>query len=86
MDNPHARSWLELQPDRSLTKAVVMTMPYSATRQTVFKHCQVWSFERTLQLYGTDGWHFKDGAIAAMLLMENMLSYEKDNFIVDVFG
>ncbi len=81
VDNPHARSWLELQPDRSLTKAVVMTMPYSATRQTVFKHCQVWSFERTLQLYGTDGWHFKDGAIAAMHYMATLLSNETANMI-----
>lgn len=80
-DNPSARSWLELQPDRSLTKAVVMTMPYSATRQAVFKHCQVWSFERTLQLYGTDGWHFKDGAIAAMHYMATILSEETANMI-----
>jgi DNA-directed RNA polymerase len=77
----HARSWLELQPDRSLTKAVVMTTPYSATRQAIFQHCQRWAFERTLELYGTDGWCFKRGAIAAMHYMTTILSRETAKII-----
>lgn len=77
----HAKSWLELQPDRSLTKAVVMTTPYSATRQAIFQHCQRWAFERTLELYGTDGWCFKRGAIAAMHYMTTILSRETAKII-----
>jgi DNA-directed RNA polymerase len=80
-DNPHARSWLELQPDRSLTKAVVMTMPYSATRAAVFRHCQAWAFERMLQLYGSNKWRFKAGAIAAMHYMTTILANETANMI-----
>lgn len=79
--NPHAQSWLELQPDRSLTKAVVMTMPYSATRNAVFKHCQEWAFERMLQLYGSTSWRFKAGAIAAMHYMTTHLCEETANMI-----
>lgn len=80
-DNPHAKSWLELQPDRSLTKAVVMTMPYSATRNAVFKHCQAWAFERMLQLYGSTAWKFKAGSIAAMHYMTTILCEETANMI-----
>jgi DNA-directed RNA polymerase len=81
VDSPHARSWLELQPDRSLTKGVVMTMPYSATRNAVFKHCQVWAFERMLQLYGSTAWKFKAGSIAAMHYMTTILCEETANMI-----
>lgn len=80
-DSPHARSWLELQPDRSLTKAVVMTMPYSATRAAVFRHCQVWAFDRMLDLYGSNKWKFKAGAIAAMHYMTSILVNETANMI-----
>ena len=79
--NPHAKSWLELQPDRSLTKAVVMTMPYSATRNAVFKHCQSWAFERMLQLYGSTAWKFKAGSIAAMHYMTTILCEQTANMI-----
>jgi DNA-directed RNA polymerase len=81
VDIPHARSWLELQPDRSLAKPVVMTLPYSATRQAVFKHCQTWALERTLELYGTDGWCFQRGAIAAMHYMTSILVRETSKII-----
>lgn len=72
----HAISWLQLQPDRSLLKPVVMTTPYSATRQAIFGFCQSWAFERTLELYGTDGWCFKHGAIAAMHYMTTIVCRE----------
>lgn len=71
---PHAQSWLQLQPDRSLLKPVVMTLPYSASRQAVFMFCQQWAFDRTTELYGTDGWCFKKGAIAAMHYMATILT------------
>lgn len=72
--DPHAQSWLQLQPDRSLLKQVVMTVPYSATRRAVFMYCQQWAFDRTLQLYGTNGWCFQKGAIAAMHYMASVLT------------
>lgn len=74
--DPHAQSWLQLQPDRTLAKPVVMTLPYSATRQAVFHFCQQWAMERTLELYGNGGWCFQKGAIAAMHYMATLLYRE----------
>ena len=79
--DPHAQSWLQLQPDRTLAKPVVMTLPYSATRQAVFHFCQQWALERTLELYGSDGWCFKKGAIAAMHYMATILYRETSKLI-----
>ena len=79
--DPHAQSWLQLQPDRTLAKPVVMTLPYSATRQAVFHFCQQWAFERTLELYGSDGWCFKKGAMAAMHYMATILYRETSKLI-----
>lgn len=73
---PHAISWLQLQPDRSLLKPVVMTTPYSATRRAIFGFCQQWAFDRTVELYGTDGWCFQRGAIAAMHYMTTIVCRE----------
>jgi DNA-directed RNA polymerase len=80
-DNPHAQGWLQLQPDRTLAKPIVMTLPYSATRQAVFHFCQVWALERTLELYGSGGWCFKKGAIAAMHYMATILYRETSQLI-----
>lgn len=74
--DPHAISWLQLQPDRSLLKPVVMTTPYSATRRAIFGFCQAWAFDRTVELYGMDGWCFKKGAIAAMHYMTTIVCRE----------
>jgi DNA-directed RNA polymerase len=74
--DPHASSWLQLQPDRSLLKPVVMTTPYSATRQAIFGFCQGWAFDRTVELYGLDGWCFKKGAMAAMHYMTTIVCRE----------
>ena len=71
---PDAVKWLQLQPDRSLLKPVVMTVPYSATRRAVFMYCQQWAFERGLDLYGTDGWCFQRGAVASMHYMATILT------------
>ena len=73
---PHAVSWLQLQPDRSLLKPVVMTTPYSATRRAIFGFCQSWAFDRTVALYGMDGWCFKAGAMAAMHYMTTVVCRE----------
>jgi DNA-directed RNA polymerase len=74
--DPHATSWLQLQPDRSLLKPVVMTTPYSATRRAIFGFCQSWAFDRTVELYGMDGWCFKKGAMAAMHYMTTIVCRE----------
>jgi DNA-directed RNA polymerase len=58
-----------------------MTMPYSATRNAVFKHCQSWAFERMLQLYGSTAWKFKAGSIAAMHYMTTILCEQTANMI-----
>lgn len=79
--NTHAVCWLQLQPDRSLTKPVVMTLPYSATRKAVFGFCQQWAFDRTVELYGIDGWCFKAGAIAAMHYMATILYRQTSKII-----
>jgi DNA-directed RNA polymerase, mitochondrial len=75
-DDPHAKSWLELQPDRSLTKPVVMTLPYSATRSTVLRKCQEWAWDRAADLYGPDAWTFKSGSMAGMHYMATILGRE----------
>lgn len=72
----HAQSWLELQPDRSLAKPVVMTLPYSATRTTVVSQCQEWAWDRTADLYGPGNWKFKAGSMAAMNYMATILGRE----------
>jgi DNA-directed RNA polymerase, mitochondrial len=77
----HAESWLQLAPDRSLTKPVVMTLPYSATRRAVLQYCQEWALERTVDLYGKDGWCFKRGALAAMHYMATIL-YRETSVII----
>lgn len=79
--NPIAVSWLELQPDRSLAKPVVMTLPYSASRRAVFQYCQEWAFERTLDIYGTSGWCFNKGAMAGMHYMATILGAETTKII-----
>lgn len=77
----HAQSWLQLSPDRSLTKPVVMTLPYSATRRAVLQYCQEWGFDRAAELYGKDGWCFKRGALAAMHYMATIL-YRETSVII----
>jgi len=77
----HAESWLQLSPDRSLTKPVVMTLPYSATRRAVLQYCQDWALERSIDLYGKDGWCFKRGALAAMHYMATILCRETSKII-----
>jgi len=79
--NVAAKHWLELQPDRSLAKPVVMTLPYSASRRAVFGFCQEWALDRALELYGQDSWPFKRGAIADMHYMTSILHQETSRMI-----
>lgn len=81
LGDPHAQSWLELQPDRSLAKPVVMTLPYSATRATVFRLCQQWAWERAGDLYGAGNWNFKEGSMAGAHYMTTLLSRETADIV-----
>lgn len=70
----HAADWLQLQPDRSLLKPIVMTIPYSASRNALFGFVMQWAYERTEELYGNiSNWKFKDGAYSASYYLTNIL-------------
>lgn len=75
-DEEEATMWLALGPDRSLTKPVVMTLAYSATRRSVMTHCQEWSHERGMELMGYDSWPFKPGGLRACYWMADLLYNE----------
>lgn len=79
--NEHAQSWLQLQPDRSLLKPVVMTVPYSAGRTSILDHVQRWAFDRTAELYGINNWKFKAGAMAAVHYLTTILCQQTYMFI-----
>lgn len=78
---PEAAMWLTLGPDRSLTKPVVMTLAYSATRRSVMTHCQEWSHERGMELMGYDSWPFKPGGLKACYWMADLLYTEATKLI-----
>ena len=80
-DNPEAQKWLSLQPDRTLGKNVVMTLPYSASRRAVFGFCQKWALDRALELYGHKAWPFRRGAIATCHYMATILYRETSDLI-----
>lgn len=80
-DNPDAAKWLSLQPDRTLGKNIVMTLPYSASRRAVFGFCQQWACERGTDLYGMDCWAFKRGAIGTCHYMATILYRETSDLI-----
>jgi DNA-directed RNA polymerase len=69
-----ARHWLALQPDRSLAKQVVMTIPYSASRRAIFNFVQTWAIDRALELYGREAWPFKSGAVATTHYMSTLMA------------
>ena len=73
---PEAAMWLTLGPDRSLTKPVVMTLAYSATRRSIMQHCQEWAHERAVELMGYESWPFKPGGLRACYWMANLLYTE----------
>jgi DNA-directed RNA polymerase len=77
----YAAMWLELGPDRSLTKPIVMTLAYSATRRSMMRHCQEWSHERGMQLNGMESWPFKAGGLKACYWMADLLYSEATKLI-----
>jgi len=79
--NQHAANWLQLNPDRTLAKPVVMTIPYSATRQAVVNFCHAWAVDRGHELYDRNCWCFKRGAMASHHYMATILYRETSALI-----
>lgn len=80
-DVREAAMWLTLRPDRSLTKPVVMTLAYSATRQSIMAHCQEWAHARAIETMGMDSWPFKSGGLRACYWMADLLFVEASKLI-----
>ena len=74
--NQHANNWLQLSPDRTLAKPVVMTIPYSATREAVVNFCHSWALDRGMEMYGRDCWCFRRGAMSCHHYMATILYRE----------
>ena len=79
--NEHATRWLQLSPDRTLAKPVVMTIPYSATRQAVVNFCQQWAIERASDVLGRNSWCFTKGAMSSHHYMATILYRETSALI-----
>ena len=77
----HAMRWLQLSPDRTLAKPVVMTIPYSATRLAVVDQCCAWARERAMDTIGREGWPFQRGAMASHHYMATILYRHTSNHI-----
>lgn len=75
-DDPRARKWLALQPDRSLAKPIVMTLPYSATPIAYYHACYAWALERADSMLGPGAWPHKKGAMSTMHFMAQILHAE----------
>ncbi len=75
-DDPRAKKWLMLEPDRSLAKPCVMTSPYSATPTAFYYYCYDWAQERSKQMYSGKTWTTKKGAMSTMHYMARILHQE----------
>ena len=71
-----ARRWMELQPDRSLAKNIVMCTPYSATRTACYYFAYDWAQKRGKELYTHGGWTTKKGAMTTVHFMAKILHEE----------
>jgi DNA-directed RNA polymerase len=72
----NAEKWLSFGPDRSLTKPVVMTLAYSATRRSIMRHCQEWAHDRGMESSGLESWPFKFGGLKSCYWMADVLYRE----------
>jgi DNA-directed RNA polymerase len=77
----HATRWLLLSPDRTLAKPVVMTIPYSATREAVVNFCHGWAIDRASDVLGRDSWCFQKGAMSSHHYMATILYRETSSLI-----
>jgi len=76
-----SRKWLMLQPDRSLTKAAVMTIPYAATYTAFYKYAYEWGIKRAKDLYGNSCWLNKSGSMSTTHYMARILHEESARMI-----
>ena len=76
-----SKKWLMLQPDRSLTKAAVMTIPYAATYTAFYKYAYDWGIKRAKDLYGNTCWLNKTGSMGTVHFMARILHEESSRMI-----
>jgi len=76
-----AKAWLTLQPDRSLAKPAVMTLPYSATRSAFYFNCYDWALERSEQLFNKRSWVNLPGAHKTVHYMATLLHEEATSMV-----
>ena len=72
-DDEEAKKWLLLQPDRSLAKPAVMTLPYSATRSAFYFYCYEWASDRSEQMFKKRSWVNLPGAAKTVSYMATVL-------------
>ena len=77
----HARKWLMLQPDRSLAKNPVMTIPYSSTYSAFYKFAYDWGIKRAKNLYGNSNWLGEKGSMKTVHYMAKILHEEATKVI-----
>lgn len=75
-EDPRARKWLMLEPDRSLAKPCVMTSPYSATSTAFYYYCYDWAQKRSKDMFAGKTWTTKPGAMTTMHFMAQLLHKE----------
>ena len=75
-DDPRARNWLMLEPDRSLAKPCVMTSPYSATPTAFYYYCYDWAQKRSKDVFGGKTWTTQRGSMSTMHFMAQLLHKE----------
>ena len=80
-DDPRADKWLLLQPDRSLAKSGVMTLPYSATPMAFYHYCYEWAIDRAKLLFNGNAWTTQPGAMTTMHFMAKILHQQSSELI-----
>ena len=81
-EDPRARKWLMLQPDRSLAKPCVMTTPYAATRTAFYYYAYDWAQKRAKDLFGNGDWTVRKGCMTTMHFMAKILHQEATAMIL----
>ena len=80
-DDQMAADWLQLQPDRSLAKPCVMTLPYSATRSAFYFYAYNWALERSEELFNNKTWVNLPGATKTVHYMARILHEQATSLV-----
>jgi DNA-directed RNA polymerase len=80
-DDPIASDWLLLQPDRTLAKPCVMTLPYSATRSAFYFYAFNWALDRSEELFNSKCWVNLPGAIKRVHWMARILHEQATSLV-----